>query len=71
MASEAAAVMSEQKLPGEILLLASELQPSNVLLKHTYRPYDALQYPILFPRGEERYHIELYQVNPTAGVVSS
>ncbi|UYV67668.1 hypothetical protein LAZ67_5001525, partial [Cordylochernes scorpioides] len=36
----------------------------------THRSYDALQYPILFPRGEDGYHLELYQVHPITGAVT-
>ncbi|UYV74100.1 hypothetical protein LAZ67_11002115 [Cordylochernes scorpioides] len=36
----------------------------------THRSYDALQYPILFPRGEDGYHLELYQVHPISGAVT-
>ena len=34
----------------------------------THRSYDALQYPILFPYGEDGYHFNLRQVNPTTGI---
>nr|XP_023028755.1 uncharacterized protein LOC111516895 [Leptinotarsa decemlineata] len=37
----------------------------------THRTYDALQYPILFPRGEFGYHLELYQVHPVPGAVTT
>ncbi|UYV73240.1 hypothetical protein LAZ67_10002320 [Cordylochernes scorpioides] len=36
----------------------------------THRSYDALQYPILFPRGEDGYHLELYQVHPISGALT-
>ncbi|GBP39661.1 hypothetical protein EVAR_25485_1 [Eumeta japonica] len=29
----------------------------------THRSYDALQYPVLFPRGEDGYHFNVMQVN--------
>ncbi|XP_054711418.1 uncharacterized protein LOC129221007 [Uloborus diversus] len=33
----------------------------------THRSYDALQYPLLFWKGEDRYHFELKQINPQTG----
>ena len=33
----------------------------------THRSYDALQYPALFPRGEDGYNFEFFQTNPTTG----
>lgn len=37
----------------------------------THRSYDALQYPILFPRGEDGYHLELYQTHPVTGAATT
>ena len=37
-------------------------------LKHipeTHRSYDALQYPLLFPCGDDGYHFQYRQINPT------
>ncbi|XP_016971963.2 uncharacterized protein LOC108039455 [Drosophila rhopaloa] len=33
----------------------------------THRSYDALQYPLMFCRGENRYHFNIEMVNPTTG----
>ena len=30
----------------------------------THRSYDALQYPLLFPKGEDGYHFKLLHVDP-------
>ena len=33
-------------------------------VSETHRLYDALQYPLLFPRGEDGYYLQIWQVNP-------
>lgn len=33
-------------------------------IPETHRSYDSLQYPIMFPRGEDGYSISIHQVNP-------
>lgn len=37
----------------------------------THRSYDALQYPILFPRAEDGYHLKLYQTDLKTGAMTS
>ena len=34
----------------------------------THRSYDALQYPLMFCRGEDGYHFNIKMVNPTTGL---
>ncbi|XP_036341751.1 uncharacterized protein LOC118751090, partial [Rhagoletis pomonella] len=34
-------------------------------VSETHRSYDALQYPVLFPHGEEGYHFNIRQVDPS------
>ncbi|XP_062714405.1 uncharacterized protein LOC115261339 [Aedes albopictus] len=36
-------------------------------ISETHRSYDALQYPVMFPYGEDGYHFNLVQTNPTTG----
>lgn len=36
-------------------------------ISETHRSYDALQYPLMFPYGEDGYHFNLVQTNPTTG----
>lgn len=36
-------------------------------ISETHRSYDALQYPLLFPRGEDGYHFLLKMINPISG----
>lgn len=36
-------------------------------ISETHRSYDALQYPIMFPHGEDGYHFNLKQIDPTTG----
>ncbi|XP_073838726.1 uncharacterized protein [Musca autumnalis] len=33
-------------------------------ISETHRSYDALQYPIIFPYGDDGYHFEIRQINP-------
>lgn len=35
----------------------------------THRSYDALQYPLIFWGGDDRYHINIKQRNPTTGII--
>jgi len=37
-------------------------------VKDTHKSYDALQYPLMFWRGEDGYHFELNQINPASGL---
>ncbi|XP_076290998.1 uncharacterized protein LOC143214169 [Lasioglossum baleicum] len=36
-------------------------------ISETHRSYDALQYPLMFPRGEDGYNFLIFQVDPTTG----
>lgn len=38
-------------------------------ISETHRSYDALQYPLLFCRGEDGYSIQIPQVDPTTGQI--
>ncbi len=44
-------------------------QRDNLLttIKETHRSYDSLQYPLIFPRGEDGYNFSLHQVNRATG----
>jgi hypothetical protein len=37
-------------------------------ISETHRSYDALQYPLLFPEGEDGYHFLIMQTDPTTGM---
>lgn len=37
-------------------------------ISETHRSYDALQYPIIFPYGEDGYHFEMRQINPATSM---
>ena len=37
-------------------------------IKETHRSYDCLQYPLMFPYGEDGYNFALRQVNPVTGL---
>lgn len=36
-------------------------------ISETHRSYDALQYPLMFCRGEDGYHLRYKMINPTNG----
>lgn len=36
-------------------------------VSETHRSYDALQYPLIFPRGEDGYHFLIKMINPLTG----
>lgn len=36
-------------------------------ISETHRSYDALQYPLMFPRGEDGYHLQINMINPISG----
>lgn len=48
-----------------ILRSRSDGKPQRVC--ETHRCYDALQYPLLFPKGEDGYHLQLKMINPITG----
>lgn len=47
---------------GEIIIRRKDASMKRVT--ETHRSYDTLQYPTLFPRGEDGYHFNLRQINP-------
>ena len=40
-------------------------------IAETHRSYDALQYPLIFWQGEDGYHFNIQQIDPTTGVETS
>lgn len=40
-------------------------------ISETHRSYDALQYPIIFPYGEDGYNFKIFQINPTTGTLKN
>lgn len=40
-------------------------------IAETHRSYDALQYPIIFWQGEDGYHFNVMQINPTTKAVTT
>lgn len=60
-----------------ILMVGDPVAPRDIIIRRcddqinriseTHRSYDALQYPILFPYGEDGYHLQLRQTNPRTG----
>ena len=37
------------------------------IIQDNHRSYDALQYPLIFWEGEDGYHLNIKQMNPTTG----
>lgn len=63
VASEVAAVIVGTEITKRDIIITKRDQTKQRVAE-THRSYDALQYPILFPRAEDGYHLELYQTNP-------
>lgn len=61
-------VVGEQFRPRDIVLYRRNEQLQRISELH--RCYDALQYPILFWRGDDGYHINIPMINPTTGTLS-
>ncbi|XP_029655167.1 uncharacterized protein LOC115228835 [Octopus sinensis] len=40
-------------------------------ISETHRSYDALQYPLLFPRGEDGYNFKVMHFNPSTGLTTT
>ena len=61
-----------------VVIVGNELDRQDIVLEkrnnqlqrisETHRSYDALQYPLLFPEGEDSYHFLIMQTNPTTGM---
>lgn len=67
--SEVAAVIVGQNFERRDIILSSR---NNNLQKvsETHRSYDCLQYPLLFCRGEDGYHLQFFEINPINGQLS-
>lgn len=60
-----------------IVLVGDEFDARDIILhrrndtiqrvSETHRSYDALQYPVIFWEGEDGYHFNIMQTNPTTG----
>ncbi|XP_065370863.1 uncharacterized protein LOC135963006 [Calliphora vicina] len=63
-----------------ILMVGDPIAPRDIIIRRrddrtnriaeTHRSYDALQYPIILPYGEDGYHFELRQINPATNVTT-
>ncbi|XP_061395554.1 uncharacterized protein LOC133331174, partial [Musca vetustissima] len=67
-------IVGEPTAPRDIIIRRRDERVSRIA--ETHRSYDALQYPIIFPYGEDGYHFGLRQINtstnePTNKQVSS
>lgn len=57
-----------------VLMVGDPVAPRDIIVRRrdysinriseTHRSYDALQYPIIFPYGDDGYHFEIRQINP-------
>lgn len=60
-----------------IVIVGEQFQQRDIVLQRrneqlirvpeTHRSFDSLQYPIMFPRGEDGYHLTMKMVNPSNG----
>ncbi|GBP26994.1 hypothetical protein EVAR_95780_1 [Eumeta japonica] len=62
----AAMVTGEQFASRDIVLQARDDTLTRV--PDTHKFYDALQYPIIFSKGQEGYHFQVPQINPVTGL---
>ncbi|XP_063922978.1 uncharacterized protein LOC135137287 [Zophobas morio] len=70
IAPEVAAVIVGTEITRRDIVISRRNQTKQGIAE-THRSYDALQYPILFPRGEDGYHLELYQTHPVTGAATT
>ncbi|XP_063901249.1 uncharacterized protein LOC135120859 [Zophobas morio] len=70
IAPEVAAVIVGTEITRRNIVISRRNQTKQRIAE-THRSYDALQYPILFPRGEDGYHLELYQTHPVTGAATT
>ncbi|XP_063920386.1 uncharacterized protein LOC135135292 [Zophobas morio] len=70
IAPEVAAVIVGTEITRRDIVISRRNQTKQRIAE-THRSYDALQYPILFPRGEDGYHLELYQTHPVTGAATT
>lgn len=60
-----------------IVIVGEQFQRRDIVLQRrndqlmrvpeTHRSYDSLQYPLMFPRGEDGYHLTMKMINPVNG----
>lgn len=62
----AAILVGEEHGRRDIILQHRDNQP--FFISETHRSYDCLQYPLLFPYGEDGYNFELRLIDPRTGV---
>lgn len=65
MKEVAIVIVGDQFEPRDIILHRRNNQLQRV--SETHRSYDALQYPILFWRGDDGYHFNIKMINPETG----
>ncbi|XP_063912257.1 uncharacterized protein LOC135129106 [Zophobas morio] len=70
IAPEVAAVIVGTEITRRDIAISRRNQTKQRIAE-THRSYDALQYSILFPRGEDGYHFELYQTHPVTGAATT
>ena len=70
VSSEVAVIMTGERCESRDIVL--NLRDNTLRrISETHRSYDALQYPLLFWKGEDGYHFELKQINSDTGSLSS
>jgi hypothetical protein len=60
-------VLNEHDTNGKRDIVLKKRDNMLTTITETHRSYDTLQYPLMFPRGEDGYHFPIYQVNPING----
>jgi len=65
--NDVAAVINGNELKKRDIILQKRSN-EYMRVQDTHKSYDALQYPLMFWRGEDGYHFELKQINPASGL---
>ena len=64
-------VVSDERHCNRRDIILEQRSAKFVRILDTHRSYDALQYPILFPKGEDGYQLGIKQTNPCTGVLTT
>ncbi|XP_049317012.1 uncharacterized protein LOC125779785 [Bactrocera dorsalis] len=66
--SEISVVVVGENLQSRDIVIKRRNQNALKRISETHRSYDAMQYPLMFCRGEDGYHLGYKMINPVNGV---
>lgn len=64
---EISIVVVGENLESRDIIIQRRASGNFMRINETHRSYDALQYPLMFCRGEDGYHLTYYMINPSNG----